>query len=212
MLNEQRAELCTPEFTTRWGQTRSFDLLERRWAESDATASVEKLVHADIGMYLPDDLLVKMDIASMAHSLEVRSPFLDHHVVEFAAGLPLSLKLRGRTTKYLLKKVMRRYLPAEVINRRKMGFGVPIDHWLRDGLHGLAHDLLLSQTATARGYFRPEMVRRYLDDHAAQRAQHHTCIWAMLMLEQWHRTFIDRRLDLAETGDAEVAPPALSHS
>ena len=163
-------------------------------------------------MYLPDDLLVKMDIASMAHSLEVRSPLLDHHVVEFAAGLPLSLKLRGRTTKYLLKKVMRRYLPAEVINRLKMGFGVPIDHWLRDGLHGLAHDLLLSQAATARGYFRPEMVRRYLEDHAARRAQHHTGIWAMLMLEQWHRTFIDRRLDLAETSDAEVAPPALSHS
>ena len=212
MPDEQRAELCTQEFTARWRQTRSFDLLERRWAESDATAAVEKLAHADIGMYLPDDLLVKMDIASMAHSLEVRSPLLDHHVVEFAAGLPLSLKLRGRTTKYLLKKVMGRYLPAEVINRRKMGFGVPIDHWLRDGLHGLAHDLLLSQAATARGYFRPEMVRRYLEDHAARRAQHHTGIWAMLMLEQWHRTFIDRRLDLAETSDAEVAPPALSHS
>ena len=143
MSDEQRAELCTEEFTARWGQTRSFDLLERRWAESDATAAVEKLAHADIGMYLPDDLLVKMDIASMAHSLEVRSPLLDHHVVEFAAALPLSLKLRGRNTKYLLKKVMGRYLPAEVINRRKMGFGVPIDHWLRDGLPGMAHDLSL---------------------------------------------------------------------
>lgn len=205
MLDEQKAELYTPEFAARRGRTASLGLLEPLCTQSDATSPVEKLVHADIETYLPDDLLVKMDIASMANSLEVRSPLLDHHVVEFAARLPLAFKLRGRTPKYLLKRVMRRHLPSEIVNRRKMGFGVPIDHWLRNGLREMAHDLLLDQTAAARGIFRPEVVRRWLFDHAAGRAQHHARIWAMLMLELWHRRFIDRRTDLVETSEDAAA-------
>jgi len=207
--DDEKRDLYTPEFAARWGDVDSLGLLEERWRRSDATTAVEKLVSTDVGMYLPDDLLVKMDIASMANSLEVRSPLLDHHVVEFAASLPVSLKLRGRTSKYLLRRVMRRHLPPAVLARRKMGFGVPIDHWLRDGLQELSHDLLLSKTATERGYFEPATVRRYLDEHARGVAQHHTRIWSLLMLELWHRTFIDHRPDLAATGDAVAALPTL---
>jgi asparagine synthase (glutamine-hydrolysing) len=144
-------------------------------------------------MYLPDDLLVKMDIASMAHSLEVRSPFLDHHVVEFAASLPVSMKLRGRTAKYLLKRAMRTRLPPAVLERPKAGFGVPIDEWFRGSLGETARELLLGKRATERGYFETKTVRRYLDDHANGRAQHHARLWSLVMLELWHQTFIDRR-------------------
>jgi len=151
---------------------------------------------------LPDDLLVKMDIASMAHSLEVRSPFLDHEVMEFAASLPPSLKLRGLTQKYLLKRMMRGVLPEPVLRRGKRGFGVPIDHWLRHELREPAHDLLLGDRARERGYFRPEVVRRYLDEHVAGRGHHHHRLWALLMLELWHRTFVDSR-------PGSVAPAAV---
>ena len=201
-LDEQKQELYTRDFARQsrgtggagdHGDNSSLRLLEQRWAESDATSDVEKLAHTDIVMYLPDDLLVKMDIASMAHSLEVRSPLLDHHVVEFAARLPVSMKLRGRTSKYLLKQVMATQLPPAVLDRPKAGFGVPLDDWFRGSLRDTARDVLLGKRATERGYFEPATVRRYLDDHANGRAQHHTRLWSLLMLELWHRTFIDRR-------------------
>jgi asparagine synthase (glutamine-hydrolysing) len=204
-LDEHKQQLYTPEFARAWRHVDSFALLEQCWRDSDATAPVEKLVHADVAMYLQGDLLVKMDVASMANSLEVRSPFLDHHVVEFAARLPVSLKLRGITAKYLLKQVMRSHLPASVLSRRKMGFGVPIDHWLRHDLREMSHDLLLSKTALTRGYFNPKTVRRYLDEHARGRVAHHSRIWALLMLELWHRTFIDHRTDI-DTAVGVTAP------
>jgi asparagine synthase (glutamine-hydrolysing) len=198
-LDEQKQDLYTADFARRRRgpgndpADSSLGLLERRWSESDASSAVEKLVHTDIAMYLPDDLLVKMDIASMAHSLEVRSPFLDHHVVEFAARLPVSMKLRGRTAKYLLKRAMAAQLPPTVLHRRKAGFGVPIDDWFRGRLGDTTRDLLLSKRATERGYFETKTVRRYLDDHAKGTAQHHARLWSLLMLELWHQTFIDRR-------------------
>src|SRR5439155_7972850 len=112
----------------------SLSLLEAAYEASDAPNFLEATVHTDVQLYLPDDLLVKMDIASMAHSLEVRSPFLDHKVVEFAASLPASLKLRRLTQKYLLKKIMTGILPEGILHRKKMGFGLPIDHWFRHEL------------------------------------------------------------------------------
>jgi asparagine synthase (glutamine-hydrolysing) len=142
---------------------------------------------------LPDDLLVKMDIASMANSLEVRSPLLDHHVMELAASLSPRLKLRGLTGKHILRELLRDDLPPAVLGRRKMGFGVPIERWLRSELREMAYDLLLDGTARARGYFRPNVVREWLDSHAEGRANHHSQLWALLMLELWHRLYIDRR-------------------
>ncbi len=111
----------------------SVALTETAYAETDAATLLEKQLYADVTMYLPYDLLVKVDIASMANSLEARSPFLDHKVMEFAARLPADLKLRGRQGKFLLKKAFEPMLPNEILYRKKMGFGVPINRWLRNG-------------------------------------------------------------------------------
>ena len=209
LLAEHKQQLYTPEFSAAWGGFDSLDLLEEWCCGSGALATVERLADADVGMYLPDDLLVKMDIASMANSLEVRSPLLDHHIVEFAASLPVSLKLRRGTSKYLLRRVMKSHLPHAILKRRKMGFGVPIDHWLRGDLRELAYDVLLSRAATERGYFDFTTVRRYLDEHASGRAQHHMRIWGLLMLELWHQTFIDRRPGLDSAGYPTGLPQLL---
>jgi asparagine synthase (glutamine-hydrolysing) len=186
-----KSELYTPEFTS--GFTSDGANLLRGIAESsDAADFIDRLVHMEIETYLPDDLLVKMDIASMANSLEVRSPFLDEGVIDFAASLPPGLKLRGLTQKYILKRAYRDVLPASVVSRKKMGFGVPIDHWFRHEIREMAYDVLLSRRARERGYFNSHVVERYLSEHTAGRRLHHTKLWALLMLELWHLTFVDQ--------------------
>jgi asparagine synthase (glutamine-hydrolysing) len=159
---------------------------------SDAANAAERAAYADSRSYLPDDLLVKMDIASMAHSLEVRSPLLDHVVVEFAASLPLDLKLRGPIQKYLLRTLMKGTFPDSLLRRKKMGFAVPIDRWFRGELQDFTADILLDTTARGRGYFKTDAVARLLDEHVRGVARHHAQLWALLSLELWHRTFIDR--------------------
>ena len=146
---------------------------------------------ADIHTYLPDDLLVKVDIASMAHSLEARSPLLDHMLMEWAACIPTEQKIWGRESKALLKSAMEPYLPKELLYRPKMGFGVPIDQWLRTDLKEMVYDTLLSTRATARGLFKPQYVQMLLDEHCQRVRQHHTRIWALLMLELWYQMWID---------------------
>jgi asparagine synthase (glutamine-hydrolysing) len=189
---QARAELYTPEFVRQLGSIDPMASLERAYDASDAPTFVEAVAHADIQLYLPDDLLVKMDIASMANSLEVRSPFLDHLVVEFAARLPRAMKLRRLVQKYAVKKAMQGILPERVLRRKKMGFGVPIDRWLREDLRALAYDVLLDPRSVQRGYFRPNVVRAYLDEHVQGIRHHHAQLWSLLMLELWHRMFIDR--------------------
>jgi asparagine synthase (glutamine-hydrolysing) len=146
---------------------------------------------ADIHTYLPDDLMVKVDVASMAHGLETRSPLLDHVLLEWAARIPAEVKMGGGRTKALFKAAMAPYLPQEILRRRKMGFGCPIDQWLRRELKTLAYDTLLAPRARERGLMRPDYVERLLDEHCAYRANHHTRLWALLMLELWFRTWID---------------------
>jgi asparagine synthase (glutamine-hydrolysing) len=148
---------------------------------------------ADIHTYLPDDLLVKVDIATMAHGLEGRSPFLDHELMEFAASLPTRFKIRGREKKYLLRRLSERRLPARLLQLPKKGFGVPIDHWFRNELRDFARDVLLDGRLAARGYFDMRVVAGMLDDHIAGRAVWHYPLWNLLMLELWHRMFIDQR-------------------
>ncbi|MBY0279291.1 asparagine synthase (glutamine-hydrolyzing) [Candidatus Binatia bacterium] len=189
--NSLKLGLYTADFAAQVASHDSLELLADLYRRSDAEDFVEATLDADLQMYLPDDLLVKMDIASMACSLEVRSPLLDHHLVEFAARLPRRMKLRGLVQKHLLKRVMHDVLPEPILARRKMGFGVPIDNWLRGELRETAYDVLLDRRAIARGYFRADALRRLLDEHASGAAFHHHRLWALLMLELWHRTFID---------------------
>jgi asparagine synthase (glutamine-hydrolysing) len=132
-----------------------------------------------------------VDIASMANSLEARSPFLDHNVIEFAAKLPESLKLNGTDTKSFLKKVAARLVPREVIYRRKMGFGVPVGKWFRAEMKDFVREVLLSEKSLNRGVVRPEAIRRYVDEHTEARQDHSFRLWTLLMLELWFRRFID---------------------
>lgn len=156
---------------------------------------VEAAMSVDVRSYLPFDLLAKVDIASMANSLEARSPFLDHAVMEFAASLPRNLKLRGRVSKYLLRRTFANELPRENLRRPKMGFGVPVGDWFRGPLQPLLRDTILGPAALGRGYFRPESVRRLVSEHLERRADHSFKLWTLLLLEAWH-TFVE-----------EVRPP-----
>ena len=152
---------------------------------------LDAMLLTDQMTYLPNDLLVKVDIASMAVSLEARSPFLDHHVIEFAASLPQDLKLRRLTSKYLLKKVLRKFLPAENLNRGKMGFGVPVGHWFRGQMQPFLREVLLSEKASRRGLFKPETVRRLIELHTSGDRDYSQQLWTLLMLELWFNRFID---------------------
>ena len=162
------------------------------YQQTDATHLLDATLDVDVRTYLPDDLLVKVDITSMANSLEVRAPFLDHPLMEMAASLPPSLKIQGLEKKYLLKRAMAELLPVEILNRPKQGFIVPIDHWFRHDLQEMAYDTLLDPRSLGRGYFRPEVVRRLLDEHVRGVQNFHRQLWNLLMLELWHRCFIDR--------------------
>src|SRR5690606_7398621 len=142
--------------------------------------------------YLPNDLLVKVDIATMANSLEARSPFLDHNVIEFAASLPAKMKMRRFNTKYLLKKLAAELVPKDVIYRKKMGFGVPIGKWFRGEMKDFVRENMLNAKALSRGIVRPEIMERYVSEHTSGTRDHAFQIWSLLMLELWFQRFIDK--------------------
>jgi asparagine synthase (glutamine-hydrolysing) len=167
-----------------------YALIGEAFATSDATDPAEAAMDVDVRTYLPGDLLVKMDIASMAHSLEARSPLLDTKVMEFGASLPATMKVRGRTGKWVLRQAARGWLPDAVADRRKMGFGVPLSAWLRDELRDLARETLTDGTARSRPYFEAATVDRLLEEHENGH-DHGAKLWALLSFELWHRTFLD---------------------
>jgi len=153
---------------------------------------IDTLLYTDVNTYLPDDLLVKMDIVTMANSLEGRSPFLDHHLAEFVASLPADFKMRRLTKKYILKRVIKDLVPRENSHRPKMGFGVPIGNWFRHELKGFLLDVLLSPKSLGRGYFKPEVVKHLVKQHIEKKADFSQQLWSLLMLELWHGRFIDQ--------------------
>ncbi|HEY0322872.1 MAG TPA: asparagine synthase (glutamine-hydrolyzing) [Pyrinomonadaceae bacterium] len=186
-----KQELYSEDFRQQTAPKGALNILEPWFARANGAGIVDASLLADTMTYLPNDLLVKVDIASMAVSLEARSPFLDHHVIEFAASLPENLKLRGLTTKYLLKRVLKRLLPAENLKRSKMGFGVPIGYWLRGEMQPFLRETLLSEKALARGLFRPEVVNRLVEQHTSGERDYAHQLWTLLMLELWFERFID---------------------
>jgi asparagine synthase (glutamine-hydrolysing) len=164
-------------------------------AEAKPTDELDELLAIDTRNYLPGDLLVKMDIATMAASLEGRSPFLDHELVEFMARLPSSVKLRGGESKHLLRRLMRGTLPDDIIDRPKMGFGAPIGQWLRGPLRELVDDVVLG--APDRGYVDRVEARRVVEAELDDRNGNGLLVWNLLMLELWLRS-----VGSATSGDA----------
>jgi asparagine synthase (glutamine-hydrolysing) len=154
--------------------------------------ALDVMLATDVHNYLPDDLLVKMDVATMAHSLEARSPLLDHELMEFMARVPEHLKIRGGVTKYAFKQALRGIVPDAILDRPKMGFGVPLGNWLRTSLREMVEDVVLSDMALRRGYFKQAAVREMVRVHMSGSDEFQYTLWDLLLLEMWHLTFIDR--------------------
>jgi asparagine synthase (glutamine-hydrolysing) len=186
-----RRRLFTAEFAASVSGTRPEERLTDIWAASTADNRVDRMLDTDVQTYLPGDLLVKMDIATMAHSVEARSPFLDHELMEFAASLPAEHKLAGTSGKRLLKSALRGRLPDEILDRPKMGFGVPLAHWFRNDLRELPTDVLLDPRSLDRGYFRRSEIERLIKEHRERRADHASRLWVLLQLEFWHREVVE---------------------
>jgi asparagine synthase (glutamine-hydrolysing) len=190
--DEDRRRLYTPDFLSSVEGDDPLAHVAASWDGHPGLATVDRLMAVDMDTYLPDDLLAKVDITSMANSLEVRSPLLDRRVVEFGGRLPLELKLKGRDGKRILRDAAREWLPAEILDRPKQGFAVPVADWLRTGpMRSLPEEVLLDPRSIARGIFRPEEVRRLIDEHRSGRDRAGQ-IWAMINLELWFEVCVDR--------------------
>ena len=161
------------------------------WRHLDTLDPVSRYQLLDTLFYLPGDILTKVDRMSMAVSLEARSPFLDYELVEFMAGLPVEYKLREGTTKVLLRKIAAKRLPSSVLTKRKQGFAVPKDEWFRRELRSASEEMLLDSGSLSRGYFEEGVLRRMLRHHRTGERDYSSWIWCLLVLEMWHRIFID---------------------
>ena len=183
----QRADLYTEDFLSRLPTSDPADFLKRAWSQISKRDVVGQASLADLQTYLPCDLMTKVDIASMSHSLECRQPFLDHRVVEMAIHMPTSLKYRRLRGKRILWKTFANLLPREISARRKMGFGIPLDHWFRNELRDITHDTLLDTSNMSCGMFQHETIRRIVDEHMTRTFDHSYRLWALLVLELWMR-------------------------
>lgn len=188
----EKVAIYDPTFASRARHSRWRSALGTPFAAHHRAAWLDRVLAADIATYLPDDLLVKVDIASMAHGLEVRSPFLDHELLELTAAMPPELKLRGHDKKWLLKRIARRLLPAQCVDRPKAGFAVPLEHWFRGALLPYAQERLLDPTFLRMG-FQERGVQSLIDTHASGQANHANQLWALLTLAEWYRSWFPAR-------------------
>ena len=182
-----RASLYTDGFLESLPDNDPFDFLDSNWVRSDGRDLVTHASTTDILSYLPCDLCTKVDIASMAHGLEVRQPLLDHRVVEFATSLPVNLKFRGQRGKLILQDTFSDLIPKEIFTRKKMGFGIPIGAWFRNELRPMVHDTLLAEDARISPYFRRESVAELVRAHESSEQNHGYRLWNLLILEKWLR-------------------------
>ena len=187
----ERQGLYTPAFREQVNGAAPERWLSELYHSGEASSVVERLMAVDIGSYLPEDLLVKVDIASMAHGLEVRSPFLDHQLMEFAARLPLRDKVRGLTTKVLLRRAMAGVLPPAILTRPKIGFGIPLGRWLQRDLNPWLRELLLGPGTLRQGIFQAEVVEQLIEEHTSGARDHRFQLWALMMFELWQSAFLD---------------------
>lgn len=181
------------------------------WQESGLADWGDRALWIDLTTLLPDLLLTKLDVATMAHGLEARSPLLDLRLVELSSQIPVGRKIQYGQSKYLLKRLAHKYLPREMINRGKQGFSLPTSDWLRGDLGTLLAPLLLSPQAKARQYFEPEIVAHFINEHRLGRADHGQRLWSLLLLELWFQIFVDKTLSPTD-GLMSAAPSLQSFS
>jgi len=183
--DQQRAMLYSDALLNQLGNNDPLDFLAEYYDNLHDRSPINRFSLMDLQTYLPGDLNTKVDIASMAHSLEVRQPFLDHHVVELAAQMPANWKIRSGKGKRILREAFADMIPASIWTRRKQGFGVPLDHWFRGPLKELAQQTLLGDTATRRGLFVKAEIQQMLDQHTSGKFDHAYRLWSLLVLELW---------------------------
>jgi asparagine synthase (glutamine-hydrolysing) len=180
----------TDDFQQKVCKNQSLEVIGK-WFDNGKKHITDEMSFVDLMTYLPNELLPKVDIASMAVSLEARSPLLDHKLIEFVATLPPHLKIKGLTTKYLLKKIAAGLVPKEVIYRRKKGFGMPVSKWFRNDLSGFLKEVLLSEKSLQRNIFKPEQITKMVKEHINGDVDHGKNLWTFVMLELWFQRFID---------------------
>jgi asparagine synthase (glutamine-hydrolysing) len=204
--HDEKDALLTADLRRQMGGADAEGQLSRHFGRFRALPWDGQMMHFDFETYLPEDILVKVDRMSMAHSIESRVPLLDNEVVEYAARLPAAAKIRNGRRKHILKAAAAGLVPAQILARRKQGFGVPIDVWFRTSPRHLFADVLLSPRARQRGYFEPRFVERLVREHAAGRRDHAARLWALLVFELWHRRYLDARPDpIPQRPEATVA-------
>jgi asparagine synthase (glutamine-hydrolysing) len=193
------------ELTGRTENGAPVELLRKRFAETDGAELLARLQDVDLGLYLVDDLLVKTDRASMAHSLEARVPFLDTVVTNLALALPTRHKVRGLRKKVLLRRAAEPLLPRRIVQGRKRGFSIPAAAWLRGELEPLARDMLSADTLRRQGFFEPRIVRRLVDEHVAGREDWSRQLWGLLAFTLWYERHVERM-----PGPVERTPSSLA--
>jgi asparagine synthase (glutamine-hydrolysing) len=191
-FNRNKATLYSTEFAQSIERTDSAQRIRELFSQVADQPALNQMLYVDTKTWLPDDLLVKADKISMANSLEVRVPLLDHKVLEFAASLPVNYKLRGFTTKYILKEAFNERIPQQILDRKKTGFPVPVESWISNELKDFVRDVLLDRKTLERGYFQKKFVEDLIAD-GPQREKHASDIFSLLTLELWHRQFLDHR-------------------
>jgi asparagine synthase (glutamine-hydrolysing) len=189
----EREQLYRPEYLNTLGGRNPRRSSARLFVEAGDVDDLSRMLYVDARSWLPNDILIKSDRMSMAASIELRVPFLDYRLIEYAARIPSRLKIRRGVSKWILKRAVRDLLPAAIVARGKMGFPTPIGAMLRGSLAPYMRDLLGADSAIARGYFRPAVVERLITEHVSGQASHESMLWRLVVLEQWHRQFASGR-------------------
>jgi len=183
-------KILTSDFKTSLDGYSSKSVIEDYYTKSDADNHMDKVLYTEIKTFLPDDYLVKVDRASMGNSLEVRVPLLDHKFMEFAAKIPVSLKLKNSQTKYIFKKALEKLLPKSILYRKKQGFEIPIDSWLRKDLNKYAHSVLFKKDSFVSSIIKLEYLEKIWTQHCSGIKNYGNHIWALFLLEAWHDKYL----------------------
>jgi len=189
-LPEMKQKLYTSEFKSKVSNYNAFDVLGRHFAENKNSDITTRVQYVDIKTYLPEDILVKVDRMSMAHSLEVRAPILDHKLMEFVGKPPSSLKLKGNVSKYIFKRINENRLSNDILYRKKQGFCIPLAEWLRIDLRDYANEILFSAGSGLKDYFNMKYIKSLWDSHLSGKQDYSAPLWGLIMFELWRKKFL----------------------